>query len=62
MSVEKNFREVLEQVHVILDEVEAELAKHTGGEFDWRIEGFCITDLQIKRTGGCARSGSRSRT
>jgi hypothetical protein len=35
MSVEKNFREVLEQVHVILDEVEAELAKHTRGEFDW---------------------------
>jgi hypothetical protein len=62
LCVERNFRGVLEQVHVILEEVEAELAKHTRGEFHWRIEGFCITDLQIKRTGGCARAGSRSRT
>jgi glutathione S-transferase len=49
MSVEKNFREVLEQVHVILDEVEAELAKHTGDKEDWWLCSirFTIADVEL---------------
>lgn len=32
LSVEKNFMDVLNEVHTILDEIEAELKKHTGGK------------------------------
>ncbi|CAH1367370.1 unnamed protein product [Tenebrio molitor] len=49
LCVERNFRGVLEQVHVILDEVEVELAKHTRDKEDWWLcsSRFTIADVEL---------------